>query len=490
MAVPHQPKEVICVSGEDICSAPMTTKVPNLNNVTMDGRTDHDVTHMTSTHLTKDASGKVNGGRIALYTRPLGHPTDANGEPLWQLTGYSGDGGKTWNYTAAITPAQKASLNDPNGVLRKNGNQQTVSALRKAGTSEPDIKTLLTSTTNQAVVDPTTQTPGDTTTQIPKGRDNPFDEVVSPDTPLLGDSVPDAITPRKNFGKDHIYPLDLGSTDQDILKIDMVEYTAAGLDYEGESREQAGEGNREIIGTVILPIPSGIKDYNNVDWGSNSLNTMEIAAAKIAMATIEQGIGGLKGEVQRAIDHSQGTGATDSARDALKSLFTAAAVGKDFKNMIGRAEGAIMNPNMELLFNNPVLRPFEFTFLLAPRTSDESKAIARIIRFFKQGMAAKRTEGNLFLKSPNTFQLTYKHKGSKGDDHPYLNKFKECALKSCNINYTPNQSYSTYTDGAMTSYTMSLSFMELTPIYEDDYEEGATEESLNSGESFPAAIGF
>ena len=334
----------------------------------------------------------------------------------------------------------------------------------------------------QAVVDPTTQT---------QGRDNPFDEVVSPDTPLSGNSVPDAITPRKNFGKDHIYPLDLGSTDQDILKIDMVEYEAAGLDYtKGTGREQAGEGNREIIGTVILPIPSGIRDYNNVDWGSNSLNTMEMAAAKIAMATIEQGIGGLKGEVQRAIDHSQGTGATENARGALKSLFTAAAIGKDFKNMIGRSEGAIMNPNMELLFNNPVLRPFEFTFLLAPRTSVESKAIARIIRFFKQGMAAKRTKGNLFLKSPNTFQLTYKHRGSKGSDHPYLNKFKECALKSCNINYTPNQSYSTYTDGAMTSYTMSLSFMELTPIYEDDYEEGATEESLNSGESFPAAIGF
>lgn len=66
----------------------------------------------------------------------------------------------------------------------------------------------------------------------------------------------------------------------------MVEYTAAGLDYTGEGREQAGEGNREIIGTVILPIPSGIRDYNNVDWGSNSLNTMEMAAAKIAMATM------------------------------------------------------------------------------------------------------------------------------------------------------------------------------------------------------------
>jgi len=219
------------------------------------------------------------------------------------------------------------------------------------------------------------------------------------------------------------------------------------------------------------------------------MNSAELAAAKVAMETIERGGSGFKDEINKILHAPKGADG-NNIRDALKNLFTAGAIGKGFKDMMARSAGKIMNPNMELLFNNPILRPFEFTFLLAPRTSAESKAIAKIIRFFKQGMAAKRTPSNLFLKSPNTFQLTYKHRGSKGSDHPYLNKFKECALKSCNINYTPNQSYSTYTDGAMTSYTMSLSFMELTPIYEDDYEEGATEESLNSGESFPAAIGF
>jgi len=486
MAVPHQSKKVICVSGRDICSAPMTTKVPNLNNVTMDGgRTDHDITHMTRTIVTKDASGKVNGGEIALYTRPLGHPTDANGEPLWQLAGTSSDGGITWNYTAAITPAQKASLNDPNGALRKNGDQQTRSALTKAGISQHEIQSVVPSTRNQALVDPT---PTPTPTDTGRRRIDPFAPLPSPDTPLSGNSVPDAITPRKNFGKDHIYPLDLGSTDQDILKIDMVEYKEAGLSIGQNDRKKAGEGKRTIIGTVILPIPSGIRDYNNVDWGGMQLSAVEQAAARLAMKGIMEGVEG----ATSTLGQMGNAWKTESAdiRKAVGSQFAAASIGKNLKNLMGREYGQILNPNMELLFNNPVLRPFEFTFLLAPRTSDESKAIARIIRFFKQGMAAKRTEGNLFLKSPNTFQLTYKHRGSKGSDHPYLNKFKECALKSCNINYTPNQSYSTYTDGAMTSYTMSLSFMELTPIYEDDYEEDATEESLTSAESFPAAIGF
>ena len=466
-----------CPAGH-YCSEPMKS----LSGVTADGDPIY-TTHITATQLDRDGDGTITGGNTSVYINPSKQVGGiVTNDDVWTKVSSTTNGQRylTSLSTISMNAHIPQGLANNKGVLYANVNQQTVATLTKAGVLGTSLQTLGYNQ-NKAVVDPP---------NIPIGRNNPFDEVVSPDTPLSGNSVPDAITPRKNFGKDHIYPLDLGSTDQDILKIDMVEYTAAGLDYTGEGREQAGEGNREIIGTVILPIPSGIRDYNNVDWGSNSLNTMEMAAAKIAMATIEDGHEGLMGAVRNAIDHSQGTSTKQNARDALKSLFTAAAIGKDFKNMIGRAEGAIMNPNMELLFNNPVLRPFEFTFLLAPRTSDESKAIARIIRFFKQGMAAKRTEGNLFLKSPNTFQLTYKHRGSKGDDHPYLNKFKECALKSCNINYTPNQSYSTYTDGAMTSYTMSLSFMELTPIYEDDYEEGATEESLNSGESFPVAIGF
>ncbi len=167
MAVPHQPKEVICVSGEDICSAPMTTKVPNLNGpdgkpVTLDGRTDHDVTHMTSTHLTKDASGKVNGGRIALYTRPLGHPTDANGEPLWQLAGTSSDGGKTWDSDGlALTDAQKANLNlsafDPNYRQSMGSNvlYQTQIALKKENVTLKATGDILPTTQNQAPTDPT-----------------------------------------------------------------------------------------------------------------------------------------------------------------------------------------------------------------------------------------------------------------------------------------------------------------------------------------------
>ena len=146
-------------------------------------------------------------------------------------------------------------------------------------------------------------------------------------------------------------------------------------------------------------------------------------------------------------------------------------------NLLTRATGAIMNPNMELLFSGPNLRTFSFSFLLAPRDKREAESVIKIIRFFKQGMAPIRSKSRLFLRSPHTFRLAYKHKASRptgktnssATDHPFLNKFKECALNSFGVNYTPQGQYSTYEDGVMTSYQMSMGFQELTPVYNDDY---------------------
>ena len=92
--------------------------------------------------------------------------------------------------------------------------------------------------------------------------------------------------------------------------------------------------------------------------------------------------------------------------------------------------------------------------------------IRKIIRFFKQGSAAQKSESNLFLKSPHTFQIEYLHKGKP---HTYLNKFKECALQSFGVSYTPEGQYATFNDGAMVSYQISMQFQELDPIFNEDY---------------------
>ena len=81
-------------------------------------------------------------------------------------------------------------------------------------------------------------------------------------------------------------------------------------------------------------------------------------------------------------------------------------------------------------------------------------------------MAPKTATGNVFLETPNVFELRYK-KGT--DTHPFLHRFKQSALTDISVNYTGENVYATYNDGTPISTIMTLNFTELAPIYQDDY---------------------
>ena len=301
----------------------------------------------------------------------------------------------------------------------------------------------------------------------------------------LGKSEPG--TRESNFGI-HVFPTTLrtGSGGQDFLKIDMMAYKPTGVkgnitatkDNKGiQGVTSLGVNDRPMdrqsIGTVILPIPGGIQDSQQVSWNQDTLNPFQLALANIALSGITESLG------------EGAATASELVKSALKSEDTKSALGtyisaqaSGAQNLQQRTTGAIMNPNMELLFNAPSIRNFSFAFTLAPRSREEAKTVIRIIRFFKQGMAPIRSKSRLFLKSPHTFRLAYKHKADRNEgregnnastDHPYLNKFKECAMGSFGVNYTPNGPYSTYEDGVMTAYNITMNFQELNPIYNDDY---------------------
>ena len=116
---------------------------------------------------------------------------------------------------------------------------------------------------------------------------------------------------------------------------------------------------------------------------------------------------------------------------------------------------------------------------MSARNANEAKQIIAIIRFFKQNMAPQKGGGsggesaNLFLKAPNTFQVHYLHRGNGGSgEHKFIGRMKECAMTSFDVDYTPDGNYSTYEDGFMTSYTISMSMKELEPVFFEDYDDG------------------
>jgi hypothetical protein len=277
------------------------------------------------------------------------------------------------------------------------------------------------------------------------------------------------------------YPRDI-KNDQDIIKFNMLEYSPRKLDGIGFGTRRDIKAEN-ILGSVILPVSSRINDTNSCDWGQKSLNAAQIALGSLAVDTIDEGAEGFGGALSKISKDIREN--AKAARGAVGFAFAEAAVGTGGQ-LLTRQTGAIINPNIELLFNSPQLREFSFDFTLAPRDKIEAEVVIKIIRFFKQGMAPIRDTSRLFLKSPHTFQVEFlKRVGGNSQSNPFIGKKKECALTNVSVDYTPNGTYSTYEDGVMTAYKMSLTFKELEAVYNDDYEEGR---SINSG--LPAEIGF
>ena len=350
---------------------------------------------------------------------------------IFQAAATSTEGGKAGSWTPinaanSNTPilgqAAINSLQTPKGVLNQETQKSVGIEATKAKLSPEEIKKLSDKTKNQA-------SPTEAGTQSVGGG-----EAVGPTSPTGG------------YGGALIYPEDLGATSQDRIKFDML------------------DDKKKIVGTAVLAIPSGISDTNACNWGENSLNAAQQMAAAVAFKGITKGVGAGVEEVGKSLKKVFGD---DKSPTGLAALFAATAVGTDAAALLSRTSGIVLNPNLQLLFNGPTLRPFSFTFKMSARSQSEAKIIITILNFFKRGMSSIKTKSNLFLKAPHTFKIEYQYLGKP---HPYIGKIKECALQSITTNYTPEGQYATYVDGYMVSYEIQMQFQELEPIFNNDYE--------------------
>ena len=236
--------------------------------------------------------------------------------------------------------------------------------------------------------------------------------------------------------------------------------------------------------TILLPIPSSISDSNSVSYQSSNLNSIAGAAVGGVMDIMEGGkdfakmnFGNAVGNLgQRAFSALSNTTNAAGGLDEIQGFVTRGLASKAVgiaginitpAQILARSTGQILNPNMELLFNGPSLRTFRFQFKFVPRGPKEAEEIRNIIRTFKYHMAPK-VEGQTFLETPDIFELRYRQGGKP---HSFLNKFKQCFLSSVNVNYTGEGNYTTYDDGTPVSMIMDLTFQELEPIYNTDYEK-------------------
>lgn len=261
----------------------------------------------------------------------------------------------------------------------------------------------------------------------------------------------------------------------DFLLITTYQYNpsaagAAGNILSGSGFNVEPRAASKVGPTIALPMQPGLSDSNSVDWGADQLNPLQMIGARAASGLME-GLSNLDpgqaaSKALAALKNAAAGAMNDITEADIKAYFAGQAVGA---NIFTRSTGKVINPNLELLFRGPQLRTFNYSYRFTPRSNQESAVIKNIIRHFKKNMAVKKSNAGLFLETPNVFDLKYVYSG--GDSHPFLNKIKRCALTNFNVDYTPDGSYTTYKDGSMTSYAVSMQFSEINPIYEDDYKD-------------------
>ena len=317
------------------------------------------------------------------------------------------------------------------------------------------------------------------------------------------------------------YPLSRrDDQDTDYLEIVIAEYQAPGLELQGvdftntkssgdssnlkstqdsselEFKNKAGEkidqskasfaletgsqSNRKkkVIKSIInLPIPRNVTDSQGVQYGESGLNPLEATGLSAVAAGVDPAgsVQALKNAFKTLAEGSVDVLADSQVQGAIGAAIAGTAIGALGGNvsadqLISRATGQILNPNLELLFNGVGIRTFPFSFQFFPRNRSEGQVVMDIIRTFKIEMAPSRTTKSeakgIFIKAPSIFHLKYK-KGNSA--HPFLNRFQPAVLSDMKVNYTAAGTHSTFYDGTPTHIQVDMQFKELNPIFREDY---------------------
>ena len=257
------------------------------------------------------------------------------------------------------------------------------------------------------------------------------------------------------------------------------EYTSMKFSKDVETNV-AGDSvkGKERLGSVILPMPK-VVDTNGCEWGESKLNIFGLAAVSVGEELGKIGASKETQEqiaaIQKQTKDKKTSGLKDLAGVTGAAAFSqgAALAGIDIDQnaFLARTAGRVLNPNAELLFQGPVLRDFNFDFLMIARSRAEGEEIRKIIRWFKLGMAP-RFNSSTFLTTPDVFQLEYKRGQGPQDQLDTVNRFSPggLALRTIGVDYAPSGYWSAYQDSQPVALKVTLNFAELRPIYQSDQE--------------------
>lgn len=236
----------------------------------------------------------------------------------------------------------------------------------------------------------------------------------------------------------------------------------------------------KVYPQVLLYMPPDISDTFKADWegkafGSNTAGILASAGAESVTEKLAESVNTIGTAIKKLPVNAAASAITQLAKSITGDNLTQS-------DVFAGISGVVRNPNVELLFQKMNLRTFSLSFKLAPYTKEDASNIQQIIQFFKAAMLPQYMlgegdnvfgyKGDLneglqagFIKVPKVCAVSYM-KG--GYPHPYLPKYKMCAITDVNVNYTPDNNYAVFADGQPVAVELKIDFMETKLVFSED----------------------
>jgi hypothetical protein len=204
---------------------------------------------------------------------------------------------------------------------------------------------------------------------------------------------------------------------------------------------------KELLGQALVALPGLFETYK-AGGGKAALEAIKKTGALQALG--ERVLGGA-------------TGATDTTRLGVFGV-----------------TGRVVNPMLELIYNSPDFRQFQFEFFFWPRDEIEALEVQKIIdRFrFHQAPELEKISGKQsgLLIPPSEFDIQFYYAGRQ---NPNIPPIASCVLESLQVNYTP-RGWSAYEvpgennpdigrTGMPVGIQLTLQFRETTYITKEDF---------------------
>ena len=272
--------------------------------------------------------------------------------------------------------------------------------------------------------------------------------------------------------------------------------------------------DRENYPQLILYMPDDISDTLSAGWEGKSFGNLtgsilSAAARKGTLKKLEQGFNVAAKTIQKAPAEAAAALATSLAKSITGDQITTG-------DVFGTVSGVIRNPNAEILFQKMNFRTFDLTFKMAPYNDLEAQEVMTIIRTFRKamlpqyGLQGKEVTGYgtdkddenkkittnkaldaAFVKVPKVCSVHYMR---GGDVHPFLPRYKMCAITDVAVNYTPDGNYAIFEDGMPVAVELKVSFMETKLIFSEDvgnvYGKKLKRVNSNTFEQLPDKGGY